>query len=213
MGGSSNQLVIYNGSDPKAQVQNSHFWSHSWLRYGAEMVRERLLQYIYETHARSAATSTTSTTSTTSDAAAGGELPEVVPMQEDDVVILENPCGFTNYLDAYTDKYVMAGTGNPDECQRLIERIVWADTVSPVGVPEGEMLQEDVDADGVLEVPSPTEIAQAASALRYGCTQGPCAIDEIVHPSVEGHQFYAMGAYYYALDCVRLIGPEPLPQW
>ena len=47
----------------------------------------------------------------------------------------------------------------------------------------------------------------------WGCSHGPCAIDDIYHPSVQGHKFYAMSVYYYALDCVRQLGPEPLPHW
>ncbi|RYH16494.1 hypothetical protein EON65_29995 [archaeon] len=38
-------------------------------------------------------------------------------------------------------------------------------------------------------------------------------IDEIEHPSVGGHHFYAMSVYYYALDCMRQFGPDDFEFW
>lgn len=41
----------------------------------------------------------------------------------------------------------------------------------------------------------------------------PSPIESIEHPSVHGHHFYAMSVYFYALDCVRHVGPLPLTHW
>jgi len=42
---------------------------------------------------------------------------------------------------------------------------------------------------------------------------GRCSVDNIVPPIMENMQFYAMSAYFYALDCVRQLGPEPMHNW
>ena len=32
------------------KIESSDFWSHSWLHYGAEMIRERILKHIFDMH-------------------------------------------------------------------------------------------------------------------------------------------------------------------
>jgi len=45
------------------------------------------------------------------------------------------------------------------------------------------------------------------------CVAGaPCSIDGIEHPPVDGH-FYGMSVYFYALDCIRQLGPSSLAHW
>eukprot|EP00428_Durinskia_dybowskii_P066965 CAMPEP_0170365636 /NCGR_PEP_ID=MMETSP0117_2-20130122/6004_1 /TAXON_ID=400756 /ORGANISM="Durinskia baltica, Strain CSIRO CS-38" /LENGTH=547 /DNA_ID=CAMNT_0010620199 /DNA_START=104 /DNA_END=1747 /DNA_ORIENTATION=+ len=203
MGGSSNQLIIYNGSNPKAKIETTHFWSHSWLRYGAEMIRERILQHIYESHARL----TANTRDTTTDKADSRNATDVL-----DAVMLENPCAFADYLDAYVDQYIFLGTGNATECVKLIERIVWADGVE-IGSTEGELFTDGVAVEGSAELNPELSSSQFYPSEGIGCVRGPCAIEEVLHPSVQGHRFYAMSVYFYALDCVRQLGPEPLHHW
>jgi hypothetical protein len=198
MGGSSNQLVIYNGSDPTSKVDSGHFWSHSWLRYGAEMIRERILQYLYETHARAQPPS------------AGGDSTSAPSM---DAVFLSNPCGFTGYMDPYAGSYVFNGTGVPQECVGLIERIVWADS-TPLKEPEGELKHDTITEDGVADLTMGAVSTSGSVPPRQAfCATGPCPIEQVKHPSVRGHEFYAMSVYFYALDCVRELGPEPIPHW
>lgn len=42
MGGSSTQLVFHIGTPPGERVMPGHFWSHSWISFGAEKLQERL---------------------------------------------------------------------------------------------------------------------------------------------------------------------------
>lgn len=50
--------------------------------------------------------------------------------------------------------------------------------------------------------------------MKRACMRGrPCPIESIEHPSVQGHHFYAMSVFFYALDCMRQVGLEDIPQW
>jgi len=40
----------------------------------------------------------------------------------------------------------------------------------------------------------------------------PCGLDGIRHPPLSG-QFLAMSVFFFALDCMRLLGPVDLPHW
>lgn len=189
MGGSSNQLIIYNGTDSTARVEGSHFWSHSWLRFGAEMVRERVQNHIHTTH------------SSFADASMDGIELEAVHSNSTETLYLKNPCGIAGHTEAYRDNYVFIGTGEPDACVRILEHIMWVEGAE-TGATTAEILQESVDIVETL-----------SAAPFYRCPVGPCAIDDVSHPTVEGHHFYAMSVYYYALDCVRQLGPAALPHW
>lgn len=50
--------------------------------------------------------------------------------------------------------------------------------------------------------------------MKRACMRGrPCPIESIEHPSVQGHHFYAMSVFFYALDCMRQVGLEDIPDW
>jgi len=40
-----------------------------------------------------------------------------------------------------------------------------------------------------------------------------CPIDGVMHPPVDGLQFFAMSVYFFALDCIRELGTVELPSW
>lgn len=40
-----------------------------------------------------------------------------------------------------------------------------------------------------------------------------CPIDGVLPPTMEDLHFYGMSAYYYALDCVRELGPNHIAHW
>jgi len=196
MGGSSNQLIIYNGtSSSDARVEGSHFWSHSWLRFGAEMVRERVLKYIYDTQ-----TSTDVPVPVVGEVQVEGVV-AANTNQTTTLLYLQNPCALQDHTEPYLHNYVFVGTGQPDACVKLLEHIMWIEGAE-TGATEAQILQEDADI-----------IETLTSAAFQQCVKGPCSIDAVSHPTVEGHHFYAMSVYYYALDCVRQLGPAPLPHW
>ena len=274
MGGSSNQLVIYNGSNPKAKIETDHFWSYSWLRYGAEMMRERLLRHIYEAHINSDMLIQNQIKESTSNK---NSMHDNSTSTDDGIIRLPNPCAFENYVDTYIDNILFIGTGDSKECIQLIERVVWAaaaavsdssnsDTTTSSSdssgtAADGELITDEITGDGRIQTIDTTTATHTTARTStttsvedvnmeenmestddadevlidvveeednmnnqettttttipsvWGCSHGPCAIDDIYHPSVQGHKFYAMSVYYYALDCVRQLGPEPLPHW
>lgn len=56
MGGSSTQLIFYNGTSDARKIHADDFWSHSWLNYGVQRVHERVLNYILQSQDRIEAT-------------------------------------------------------------------------------------------------------------------------------------------------------------
>jgi len=221
--------------------------------------------------------------------------------------LIPNPCGLLNHYDVYNNDWLLVGTGNPIECMRLIERVVWANfidinindyddnTTSDIdsngdsnGVDDnssssgssgdGEIQYIDLSIDGtafrssssssllsklspssilhhppsmqsiltssssssssLLESESVVESDQSLTIastnnnininndLKVDLTQlyeirckpgnkmdGPCPVDRIDHPSVQGHHFYAMSVYFYALHCIKYYSPISLLHW
>lgn len=254
MGGSSNQLVIYNGTNRSEKMKDSHFWSHSWLRYGAELVRERLLKHIYDSHTAAASASASAAAITTSAATEGlvdaSSSSKANSTQQ--VLYLHNPCANLDYYDVYTENCIFVGTGHARDCLSQLERIIWSeeedigalkenllhlaahnsDTKFAADSLEADKTEAEKEAD--IEVALESSSATVEGIFEGGgegeeggggglsghhipgpsrCVRGPCPIDSVVHPSVAGQHFYAMSVYFYALDCVRELGPEPLPHW
>jgi hypothetical protein len=127
MGGSSTQLIMFNGTLGVAAVEESQFWSHSWLRYGAEIVRERVLQRVLEVNSNSSSSS------------AG------------DVVQIANPCALVGHFEVIDADNSMVGTGDGRACIAQIEHVLWADTIDLRH--DGELLVEEVGLDGVATLP------------------------------------------------------------
>jgi hypothetical protein len=199
MGGSSTQLIFFNGTDDAQKIHADDFWSHSWLNYGVNRVHERVLDYIQAQHIHDALArsmnelSATSSVSTTNHILAQSNEDMIVDdmLAQDGCndVIISNPCGFkghqlvrnnlaSNNADGLRNS-ILFGTGDSDQCIDIIEKVIWP---------------EHSDSD--------------SERRRKGKP-----IDEIEHPAVRGHHFYAMSVYYYALDCMRHLGPADLDHW
>lgn len=176
MGGSSTQLIFYNGTYDLKKVNADDFWSHSWLNYGAGRIQERVLDYIFTMYMAEKGSDA---------AAAAGFLPDDLTnatRQCPGPLRVPNPCGFKDHRLPYLARVLFIGTGEGEKCMEIIERVIWP-----------TLAEED---------------------LKAACTRGrPCPIESIEHPSVRGHHFYAMSVYYYALDCMRQMGPDPLLSW
>jgi len=46
-----------------------------------------------------------------------------------------------------------------------------------------------------------------------GCPTKPCPLDGVVHPPVEGLEFFGMSVYFYAIDCIRHLSSVDLHAW
>lgn len=100
MGGGSTQLIFYDHIPGMTEVlEESHFWSHSWLNYGVETVRDRVYRYLYDNN--------------------------LDAEKVDGKVYLNNPCGNKNSMYDYDEETVLVGTGNSTECVTAIEKLLW----------------------------------------------------------------------------------------
>ena len=98
MGGSSTQLIFYNGQDNHSFVDASHFWSHSYLNYGVQRIRDATMKYISSTVRAS--------------------------FNKQGKYVIENPCLLRGYSTEYDDM-IFNGTGNVLACQKFIRKVVW----------------------------------------------------------------------------------------
>lgn len=157
LGGSSTQLIMYNSEKDHETFTHDHFWSYSWLSFGVQAVRRKVLSRLV--------------------------------MQQEERHSIENPCDFfghqafvpMEFEDAVID-VTTVGTGDYKRCQQLIKETIWP-----------EHLYDTEDVHNVYRV------------------------DGIDIPAVDGKEFYAISAYYYAFDCVRHIArglnAVLLPTW
>jgi hypothetical protein len=44
-------------------------------------------------------------------------------------------------------------------------------------------------------------------------SKGPCYVDGVTHPPIDGLKFYGMSVYFYAFDCIRQLSGVDLPHW
>lgn len=116
MGGSSNQLILHVTAPAMGAVTDEHvsnkdsprltnddFWSHSWLNYGVERVRDKVLQRIYRKYS---APDKISSLSTAANAT------------------IENPCAFPQHSEEYQGS-MLTGTGEGTKCVDLIVDTLW----------------------------------------------------------------------------------------
>lgn len=108
MGGSSTQLIFHTSTKPNQAVQEQDFWSHSWLNYGVEKVRERVWMHLVTVY-KNLSISTPHTPSTSTP-----------PEQT-----ISNPCAFADHR-VSIDGNTLVGTGDRVGCQKII-----LDTIFP----------------------------------------------------------------------------------
>ena len=130
MGGSSTQLIFHTGTPPGQPIQNGDFWSHSWLNFGVEKVRERVWQNLVDTHIKSHPA--------IQDKDQSGSIEEKSP------TVIENPCTFVGHEEDFSEEYSFIGTGQGQKCVEIIKRVIW---------PEGECKAPPCAVDGIIHPP------------------------------------------------------------
>ena len=187
LGGSSTQLIFFNGTTDSRKVHANDFWSYSWLSFGAHKVQERVLQHIVNTHlSQLEQQSTASTLQCSSSNSTNTETNEEQSSQcslesesTTNIIVVSNPCDFVGHRQQVNGVELL-GTGHGRDCFDMIQSVIWP----------------------------------SINNSNSECLKGrPCPIEEIEHPSVRGHHFYAMSVYFFALDCMREIGPVHLTHW
>jgi hypothetical protein len=192
MGGSSTQLVLHTGTPRGQRVQENHFWSHSWVSYGVEKVRERVWRHFIH-QAKSPHMKADGAISATGHLSSDGEVDAghthmdiSIPVggKANPTPFIWNDCLFKNYSELFFDPseskkeiYTLHGTGDVAKCKEALRSVLW---------PEG-------------------------------CTRSAhrpsCSLDNIEHPPIAGNSFFGMSVFYFALDCVRFLGVKELTHW
>jgi len=129
------------------KIESSDFWSHSWLHYGAEMIRERILKHLFDMHVIIKDKRVMSDmlmvpneileqffVNKSTSSSTNNNINRNDNYDDDDVVdvrlrLIPNPCGLLNHYDVYNNDWLLVGTGKPIECMRLIERVVWTNLI------------------------------------------------------------------------------------
>lgn len=154
MGGSSTQLIFHTYTKPTESVKSKDFWSHSWLNYGVEVMRDKVHDYLINHYENSTANNRVKLV---------------------DNILLKNPCTFSGH-EFIRDQYIIKGYGDGVQCVDIIKKLVWNNYDEKCNIGKA------------------------------------CSVDDITHPDIKGH-FYGMSVYFYALDCIRQLGPETLNHW
>eukprot|EP01035_Chromulina_nebulosa_P017505 gene17505-23062_t len=103
MGGSSTQLIFYTGDEHERVISPDNFWSHSWLNFGVEKVREKVQQLIISRY----------------------PIENINIEDEDSKMAIDNPCTFPGYDEEILPGVILRGTGESFECVNLIREVVW----------------------------------------------------------------------------------------
>jgi Golgi nucleoside diphosphatase len=132
MGGSSTQLIFHTGTVAGHPIQIADFWSHSWLNFGVERVRERVWQSLIEEHEKSLISD---------DIKDRLDLETKTPS-----VVIENPCTFIGHEEgsSLSEEYSFIGTGSAKKCVELIKKVIW---------PEGVCSNPPCAVDGIVHPP------------------------------------------------------------
>lgn len=108
MGGSSTQLIFHTETAANQPVQEKDFWSHSWLNYGVEKVRERVWNYLVSSRAEGEGEG--------EGEGGGGQG------------VIDNPCANAGQEVVLPSGHTLVGTGNRQACQDVIMRAIWAES-------------------------------------------------------------------------------------
>jgi hypothetical protein len=192
MGGSSTQLIFYVGNTSKTSpVTRDDFWSHSWINFGVEKMREKIIDRLLNSIDKSDQGQRNANVNIGFD----GEVSLQYNTQDpENKIFIANPCTFVGHEHVWNDTHVLFGTGNGKECVNVLKSIIWPD-----GEEDDGLSAYYDDGDGVVEANS-----NESTFPKY--------IGGVRPPPLQGH-FYGMSVYFYALDCIRHLGPLSVPHW
>jgi len=195
MGGSSTQLICHAGHSmsPGEPVRQADFWSHSWLNFGVERMRDRVWDLITQEYLAATDSGIDGQTVVEIEVNMSGEAASTIQ--------IPNPCTFPGHESLWNDTYLMRGTGNSSHCVQLITQILWPDV-------DSNNDNDDDDDDDIVTSPADSH----SVSDHKGQKSGGRYVDHVPHPPLKGF-FYGMSVYFYALDCVRELGPMQLHEW
>ena len=92
-------------------ISQSSFWSHSWLNFGVEIIKENVLTHVLERHIAKEGTEEPTVRTVGGDSTEEGrpvaidQTSDTVPNDSQVPVVLDNPCGQADHEHDYSSKY------------------------------------------------------------------------------------------------------------
>ncbi|CAM9200016.1 unnamed protein product [Phaeothamnion confervicola] len=201
--GSSDSGSSGSESSKEGLLAPSHFWSNSYLSFGVQAIRERVWDTLALSHVH------------------GREVP--------------NPCSFKNHREGWMGRQLV-GTGDAARCTAAIRAVMWP--AHSASGPHADSCGIAVEArtagssssgagdsgssghsHGVPATAASFDFASMVAAARAALwpstlppsspARRPCPIDGVRMPALRG-DFFAMSAFFFAMDCVRELGPYDL---
>ena len=175
-------------------LDRKDFLARSYLGFGADQIRLRLWKFLFE---RADAVGTPRAKAKKEEA--GDATWSSTPSDDWTAREVENPCGFAGQVIDWRGGRLL-GTGRADECAQLVQDLLFADC--------GTKFDLRSPSAAAALTASPPLAATPAQPPRLGCPMG--GFPSL--PSVRGVRFVAMSVYFFALDCLRELGPHAVRQ-
>ena len=212
---------------PLQPLKREDFVAHSFLGFGADQVRERLWSRL-AAGARSSTTestgspdstrlsrSTRSSNSGTSESTSSTDTSTTVAT-ETTLVTASNPCGFVGHCVSWLGA-TLVGTGDADACAEAVAELLLADGCSDSSRGTGDGSdgsdKENIegtngDSSGVgsgsKDVHSGRDCDASISLSNKQCRLGMHASQ--LPASLPNNKLVAMSVFFFATDCVRVLG-------
>ena len=127
MGGSSTQMIIHQSTtttnNENEPVQQSDFWSHSWMNFGAEKIKEKTEDYLVDQFM----------SRFHEDVNEDGQA-----MSNEDGAVY-NPCTPKGYEHTLDSGVTLTGSGHFEQCLELLKAVVWPDDKCPTGTDKASL--------------------------------------------------------------------------
>ena len=211
MGGASIQLIFHKGVGlglgQDLIIKKDDFWSYSWLNFGVERIREKVLHLLLHfSQSTSVAINNDEYITTTTD-----------EPSDSLVTYVENPCTFLGYEYNWNETHTIKGTGRSEQCVQLLKQLIYVSETTPLDSLKDHVFNHRLITPTCAEGSSSDSAEGSADSAEGTCAIEPSSEDNrfiggIVHPPLQGH-FYGMSVYFYALDCIRHLGPVHIPNW
>jgi hypothetical protein len=165
---------------PHSALKRADFFARSFLGFGADQVRERLWSRL-AAHAKSSSSSSSSSSSTSSSSSSSSSNSSADAL----AVVAVNPCGFAGHRVSWAGA-TLVGSGDADECANAVAELLLAD-----GCGDSGLLRAPADEPPDEPSNEPCRLGARSSLL----------------PDAAGSSVVAMSVYFFAADCVRVLGP------
>jgi len=197
------------GAGPSQPLQRDDFVAHSFLGFGADQVREWLWsQLAADTLNSKESTSSSHSTSSTDNS--------TTVASDADFATASNPCGFVGHRVSWSN-VTLVGTGNAEACAEAVAALLLANDCDDVSSDSDARSSKSdgsnskghnsgvssASESGSEDVRSSRNDASLSSPIKQ-CRLGMNS--EQLPASLPDNTLVAMSVYFFATDCVRVLG-------